>query len=115
MLGEAKITEFNTAIREGTTRYVNITCRSKDTGLAFDFDGYEIRTHLTFGKTSKYVQTAIVDNLVSYKIPADISVDQRMGIAETRIFKNGDVFEVLRVNITVAEAEKPDIVPGDNE
>lgn len=114
-MGDTSVTAYSTTIREGTTRYVNITCRSRDTGQAFDFEGYEIQTHLSFGTDCRYVPTAIVDNLVSYKIPADISVGQRMGIAETRIFKDGDVFEVLRINISIAKAEKPDIVPGDNE
>ncbi len=113
-MGDQPITEYSTTIREGTTRYVNITCRSKDTGQAFDFDGYGIQTHLSFGTERRYVQTVVVENVVSYKIPADISLKQRSGIAETRIFKNGDVFEVLRINITVAKADKPDIVPAEN-
>lgn len=113
-MGDPPITEYSTTIREGTTRYVNITCRSKDTGQAFDFDGYDIQTHLSFGTARRYVQTVVVENLVSYKIPADISLKQRSGIAETRIFKNGDVFEVLRINITVAKADKPDIVPAES-
>lgn len=111
MLDDPHITEYKMTIREGTTRYVSITCRSKDTGQAFDFDGYEIRTHLSFGVDRRYVQTVVEDNLVSYKIPADISLRQKFGVAETRIFKNGDVFEVLRINIAVAKADKPDIVP----
>lgn len=113
-MDDPHITEQRTTIREGTTRYISITCRSKDTGQAFDFSGYEIQTHLSFGVNRRYVQTVVEDNLVSYKIPADISLRQKSGVAETRIFKNGDVFEVLRINITVAKADRPDIAPAEN-
>lgn len=107
------VKEMNIEIREGTTRYINITCRSKETGLAFDFTGFTVQTHLSFGSRKQYVNTAIVDNLVSYKIPAEVSVGTMLGVAETRIFKDGDVFEVLRINVTVRKAEKPDIVSND--
>lgn len=40
-------------------------------------------------------------------------LNARCGVAETRIFKNGDVFEVLRANITVYKAEKPDLIPNE--
>lgn len=110
MSGEP-IKEMALTIREATTRYINITCRSKETGAAFDFDGYTVQTHLRFGPKKQYINTVIVDNLVSYKIPADISLGAKNGIAETRIYKNGDVYEVLRINITVQKADKPDIAP----
>lgn len=107
------VEEMNLVIREGTTRYINITCKSRETGLAFDFTGFTVQTHLSFGSHQEYVNTVIVDNLVSYKIPAEISVGAMLGVCETRIFKNGDVYEVLRINVTVKKAEKPDIVPND--
>ena len=105
--------ELNIEIREATTRYVNVTCKNKATGQAFDFSGYTVQTHLSFGKNKRYVNTAIVGNLLSYEIPADISLGVRSGIAETRIFKNedDDVFEVLRINVVVHKAYKPDIEP----
>lgn len=105
------IKEMDLCIREATTRYINITCKSKETGAAFDFDGYTVQTYLAFGARKQYVGNIIVDNLVSYKIPAEISLGARSGTAETRIFKDGDVFEVLRINITVQKAVKPDIEP----
>ena len=107
------ITETSICIREATTRYINITCKSNETHQAFNFDGYTVQTYLAFGANKRYVNTAIVDNLISYKIPAEISLGVRSGIAETRIFKNGDVFEVLRINVTVQPAEKPDLVPNE--
>ena len=107
------ITEQALEIREATTRYISITCKSRETGEPFDFDGYTVQTYLAFGQTKRYVPTAIVENVVSYKIPADISLGTRSGIAETRIFKNGDVFEVYRFNITVRKAQKPDIEPNE--
>lgn len=106
-----RISEADLCIREATTRYVNITCKNKATGEAFDFDGFVVQTYLAFGEQTRYVPTTIVSNLVSYKIPAEISLGVWRGTAETRIFKDGDVFEVLRINVTVQKAEKPDIVP----
>lgn len=106
-----RIKEADLCIREATTRYINITCKNKETGEAFDFDGYTVQTHLDFGERKQYVPTTVVDNLVSYKIPAEISLGVWRGTAETRIFKNGDVYEVLRINVTVQKAEKPDIEP----
>ena len=108
----AEITDFDLKIREGTTRYINITCKSRETGQAFDFDGYTVQTYLSFGNNQLYVTNTVVENVVSYKIPAEVSVGVNFGIVETRIFKNGDVFEVLRVNVEVKKAEKPDTVPN---
>lgn len=105
------ISEMSLEIREATTRYINITCKSKETGNNFDFTGYTVQTHLHFGSIKQYVNTAIVGSLVSYKIPASISLGTRSGIAETRIFKDGDVYEVLRINVTVRKADKPDLAP----
>ena len=107
----ADITEMNITIREGTTRYVNISCKSKETGRDFDFSGYTVQTYLSFVANKAYANTAIVENVLSYKIPAEISVGQARGIAETRIFKDGDVYEVLRINVKIEKAEKPDVVP----
>ena len=107
--------ELNIEIREATTRYVNITCKNKATGANFDFTGYTVQTYLSFGSEEQYVPTAIVGDLLSYKIPAEISLGSRFGIAETRIFKDdssGDVYEVLRINVKVCKAKKPDITPG---
>ena len=109
-----KITEMNLVLREATTRYINITCKNKETGEPFDFDGYTVQTHLSFGAKRQYVPSTIIENMVSYKIPAEISYGARTGIAETRIFKDGDVFEVLRINIAIAKADQPDIVPANN-
>ena len=100
------------AMREATTRYINITCKSAETGLDFDFDGYTVQTYLSFGPRGQYAESIIVGNMVSYKIPAEISRGTRSGVAETRIFKNGNVFEVLRILIAVEKANKPDTVPN---
>ena len=105
------ITEMPLEIREATTRYINITCKSRETGEAFDFTGYTVQTHLSFGEKRQYAPTVIIENLLSYKIPAEISLGARRGIAETRIFKNDDVFEVFRFNIAVRKADQPDLEP----
>ena len=107
----AEISEMSLDIREATTRYINITCKSKETGQNFDFTDYVVQTFLAFGMRKEYVNTAIGGNLLSYKIPADISLGTKNGVAETRIFKNGDVYEILRINIAVHKAAKPDLVP----
>lgn len=105
------VTERAIEIREATTRYINITCKNRETGEPFDFTGFTVQTHLAFCGKRQYTQTIIMENILSYKIPAEISLGARRGIAETRIFKNGDVFEVLRLNVSVRKAEQPDIEP----
>lgn len=107
------LTEFNVEIREATTRYIQITCKDRSTGQAFDLTGYNVQTWVSFGANRAYVPNAVVENIINYKIPADMSLGARRGTAETRIFKNGDVFEVLRANITVYKAEKPDLIPNE--
>lgn len=114
MSGDVKITELEIGLREATTRYIQIACKSRETGNEFDFDGYTVQTHLSFGTKKMYVPSVVVGNIVSYKIPAEISIGVYSGVAETRIFKNGDVFEVLRINVFVSKASKPDIVPNDD-
>lgn len=103
------LAEYALELREATTRYMQIPCKDKETGQDFDLMGYDIQTWIAFGTNKRYVPTVVAGNLVSYKIPADMSLNTRRGVAETRIFKDGDVFEVLRVNITVYKAEKPDL------
>lgn len=103
------LAEYALEIREATTRYMQITCKDRETGQDFDLTGYDVQTWIAFGANKRYVPTVVAGNLVSYEIPADMSLNARRGVAETRIFKDGDVFEVLRVNITVYKAEKPDL------
>ena len=111
------ISKMNLEIREATTRYINITCKSKETGEDFDFTDFVAQTYLDFKEKQEYVPTVIVGNIVSYKIPAEVSVGSKSGVAETRIFKNNhsfdvyDVYEVLRIDIKVLKANKPDIAP----
>lgn len=113
------LAEYSLEIREATTRYMQITCKDKLTGQNFDLTGYSVQTWISFGAEKAYVPTVVVGNMVSYEIPAGMSLNTRRGVAETRIFKDGDddVFEILRVNITVHKADKPDLVvhvPNDN-
>lgn len=113
MSAEERIIEKNLEIREATTRYVNITCLDKETKEAFDLSEFTVQTHLSFESNRQYVNTVAAENIISYKIPAEISKGTRKGIAETRIFKDGDVYEVLRINITVKKADKPDLEPNE--
>lgn len=99
-----------TKIREGTTRYVQITCKD-DEGQNFDFTGFTVQSFAKFGSNTTYLNTTIVDNIVSYEIPASISVGQSYGCVETRIFKDGDddVFDVYEVRVPVLPSIKPDL------
>ena len=103
------LAEYALELREATTRYMQIICKDKQTGQDFDLTGYDVQTWIAFGANKRYVPTVVASNLVSYTIPADMSLDAWQGVAETRIFKDGDVFEVLRVKITVYKADKPDL------
>lgn len=107
------LTEFAIELREATTRYVQITCKDRQTGQAYDLTGYDVQTWVSFGANKDYVTNAVVSNVINYKIPAAMSLGAKRGVAETRIFRNGDVFEVLRANITVYKAEKPDLIPNE--
>lgn len=98
-------------IKEATAHYMNITCKSKKTGQDFDLDGYDVQTWISFGEGDVYLPNTIIGPLVSYRIPPELTLGKRSGAAETRIFKGGDVFEVLRVNISVSRAGKPDLEP----
>lgn len=103
--------DYSIDLVEGTTRYEELTCKDQD-GNDFDFSGYEIRTWLSFGG-GMYVPTVVAGNIVSYEIPAAASVGTTSAQAETRIFKDGKVFEILRLRISVIKAKKPDLVPGE--
>ena len=103
------LAEYSLELREATTRYMQITCKDKLTGQNFDLTDYDIQTWIAFGGQKRYVPTVKAGSLVSYKIPAEMSLNARTGVAETRIFKDGDVFEVLRVGISVYRAAKPDL------
>ena len=106
------LAEYGIEIREATTRYMQITCKDKTTGQDFDLTGYDIQTWVSFGENERYVPMVVAGNFLSYEIPADMSLNAKRGVAETRIFQGDDVFEVLRVNITVYKAGKPDLTPN---
>lgn len=95
---------------EGTTRYETINCKDQ-AGNDFDFSNYEVRTWLSF-KNGMYVPTTIVGNTLNFEIPANASLKAKRARAETRIFDgNGKVFEVIRFDITIIPAQKPDLAP----
>lgn len=96
---------------EGTTRFEEITCKDQD-GNDFNFDGYQIRTWMSFDG-GMYVPTAIVGNLVSFEIPASVSVGEKRANIETRIFKNGKVYEIIRFKVNIVPSKKPDLVPAE--
>ena len=101
--------EKNIKLVEGTTRFEEITCKDQD-GNNFDFTDYEIRTWMSFNGGT-YVPTVIAGNLVSFEIPASASVGMKRARIETRIFKNGKVFEIIRFNVSIIPSEQPDLVP----
>lgn len=106
------LAEYNLELREATTRYMQISCKDRLTGEDFDLTGYDIQTWISFaGGATRYVPTVVAGSIVNYEIPAAMSAGAKRGVAETRIFKGNEVFEVLRVNLTVYQAGQPDLVP----
>ena len=95
---------------EGTTRFVQITCLDQDNVTPFDFDGYDVRTWLSLDG-GMYVPTVLAGNIVSYEIPAAASVGEESATAETRIFKDAKVFEIIHVDISIVKADKADLEP----
>ena len=125
-----------TALREGTTKHIEIEVLDQDNEQPFDLTGYTVQTYLTVEalqqhgmvcgghvlRDGMYLQTDAAENVISYTIPASATVGQRRAFAETRIFKEHgantgtfDVFEVIRVQIDVLPAAKPDVVPLPHE
>lgn len=94
---------------EGTTRCEQINCKDQN-GVDFDFEGYEVRTWLSF-KDGMYVPTIVVGSQLNYEIPASASIGARNAVAETRIFKDGKVFEIFRLRINIVPSKKPDLTP----
>lgn len=107
------LTPMEIRFREGTTRYVQITCKDQD-GSDFDFDGYEVQTYLYMGK-EMYLPTAKVGNMLSFKIPAEVSVGQLSGRSETRIFKGDDVASVIEIKYDIVPSPKPNTHPAEVE
>ena len=107
------LTPTEIRFREGTTRYVQITCKDQD-GADFDLDGYEAQTYLHMGR-EMYLPTAKVGNMLSFKIPADVSVGQIFGRSETRIFKGDDVASVIEIKYDIVPSPKPNTQPVEVE
>lgn len=103
-------------IREGTTRYMQITCKN-DNDEPFDFSDFDVQSFARFGRTEVYLPTIVVENILSYEIPAYISVGAVNGVVETRIFKHGDddVFDVYEVKVSITPSVKPDLEPQEDE
>lgn len=98
--------------REGTTKYVNITCLDERTSDPFDFTGCTAWTWVRMGERELYVPTAIVGNVLSFKIPAELSVGCSSGFSVTRIQREGvDVFSVAEIRYKLIPSEKPDVAP----
>lgn len=102
----------NIVMTEGTTRLVEITCLDEDR-VAFDFDGFTVQTYLIMEtgctSTGTYLDTTIEDNKVQFVIPAEASVGMDSGWYEVRIFKDDEVYSVLKDEIKISESRKPDI------
>lgn len=104
---------------EGTTRYVNLTCKRQEDGTPFDFTGYRVQTYVRlYGRpvdTELYPPCAIIGNMVSFKIPAADSVGKCGGIMETRIFREDEVESVIIGKILIKKSPKPNVVPVEME
>lgn len=101
--------------KEGTTREVNITCLDENQE-DFILEGYTAQTHVSFLSRSgqaveQYLETETENNIVSFTIPAALSVGMMEGVAEVRIFGGqGDVLSVISLDIQIERSKKPDIV-----
>lgn len=99
-------------IREGTTRYVQITCRDKDNaGRPFDFTDCRLQTYLEMGSTHSYLPTTVAGNIVCFTIPATASVGQSVGYSVTRAFRGEDVVSIMEIEYEIVPSKKPDIAP----
>ena len=107
------LTPMEISYREGTTRYVQINCKDQE-GQDFNFDGYEAQTYLRMGK-EMYLPTVKVGNVLSFKIPAEVSVGQLSGRSETRIFKGDDVASVIEIKYDIVPSPKPNTHPAEVE
>lgn len=97
---------------EGTTRTVKLHCKNKDTGKAFDFDGYSASTYLHWSPNDgMYLISNIDGDTITFEIPAPASLNHRSGTVETRIYKDGVVISVVILDVHILKSRKPDIAP----
>lgn len=106
---------YKVEIPEGTTRKMQITCIDQDKN-AFNFSGYQLQTWYHFfaknsatPDTEGYLQTTAEANVVSFTFPAPLTVGMDHGGFETRIFKNGEVYRVIKGLVTINKSDKPDV------
>lgn len=99
--------------REGTTRIVEITCLDQDR-KPFDFEGYTVQVSVMFlnytnEETKTYLSASIENNVVTFEVPASLSVGMAKGEYEVRIFKNEEVVSVIYGKFTILKSHRPDI------
>lgn len=102
-------------IPEGTTRKMRIKCLDQDKNN-FNFSGYQLQTwyhffaqNSTVSDAEGYLETTATDNVVSFTFPAPLTVGMDHGGFETRIFKDGEVYRVIKGLITINKSDKPDV------
>lgn len=108
------MSEMSISYKEGTTREVVITCLDEQ-GEEFILEGYTAQAHISFlsrtgGRYGVYLDVETEENVVSFIIPAALSVGMMEGVAEVRIFGgNGEVLSVICLDIEIDRSKKPDI------
>ena len=108
MLDETKITEMNLVMREATTRYINITCNNKQTGEPFDFDGYTVQTHLSFG-SKNLTFSYFWSSLISPNPPK--SEGNAIKYSKTLSGSGKIIVLDLTNSFNSSKADKPDLEP----
>lgn len=96
---------------EGTTRTVKVHCKNKDTGRAFDFNGYSASTYLHWQSCNDgmYLVSNIDGDTITFEIPASASLNHRSGTVETRVYKDNLVISVITFDVHIIKSQKPDI------
>ena len=94
-------------IPEGTTRYVNIDCYNQN-GTIFDLSGYSISVKIMFDDgTLIEKESEIYDNTISFVIAPEDTVDKRSGGYEVRIYKDKEIYQVIKGDIGIQSSIRP--------
>lgn len=97
---------------EGTTRYVNVKVeQAADSPI--DLSKCRAQTYINLNgsgegsETEEYLETKISDGILSFVIPAEVSVGMGTGITETRLFMGEVVESVLMCDVIIIPSPQP--------
>ena len=93
-------------IPEGTTRYINIDCYNPN-GTVFDLEGYTVAVRILFDGNIIEKVASILDNTISFTIDPEDTIDKKSGEYEVRIYKNDDIYQVIKGDIGIRSSIRP--------